>query len=215
MDPAKVRGVAEWPAPENLHDLQSFLGFTNFYRRFIRDYSRVARPLHDLTAKDRSWSWGPEQEFAFDALKRAVTSEPVLVLPEVGFPFRLETDASDYACGAVLSQQQEDGRWLPVAYLSKSLTAPERNYEIHDKEMLAIVRALEEWRHFLEGAEHVFEIWTDHRNLQYFRTAQKLNRRQARWFTELAEYDFTLHHRPGRTNIIADELSRRGKPKGG
>ena len=98
-------------------------------------------------------------------------------------------------------------KMAPVAFLSKSLTAVERNYEIHDKEMLAIIRALEEWRHFLEGAEHPFEVWTDHKNLEYFRSAKKLNRRQARWSLFLARFDFALHHRPGKTMGKSDALS--------
>ena len=125
-------------------------------------------------------------------------------------PFRIEADSSDFATGAVLSQlSAEDGKWHPVAYLSKSLSETERNYEIHDKEMLAIIRALEEWRHFLEGASDKFEIWTDHKNLEYFMSAKKLNRRQARWSLTLARFDFAMHHKPGKTMGKPDALSRR------
>lgn len=106
----------------------------------------------------------------------------------------------DFATGAVISQQSlEDDKWHPIAFMSKSLSAVEHNYEIHDKEMLAIIRSLEEWRHFLEGTSHPFEIWTDHKNLEYFMTAKKLNRRQARWSLLLSRFDFLLHHRPGRS----------------
>ncbi|GLB35706.1 putative retrotransposable element tf2 155 kda protein type 1-like [Lyophyllum shimeji] len=193
MDPVKVAGVAEWPVPKNKKEVQSFLGFTNFYRRFIRDFSHHARPLFDLTAKDVAWTWGPSS-----------------FSPDDDRPFRVEADSSDFATGAVLSQQSpEDEKWHPVAFYSKSLNAVERNYEIHDKEMLAIIRALEEWRHFLEGARHKVEIYTDHKNLQYFLTAKKLNRRQARWSLYLANFDFVLHHRPGRSMGKPDALSRR------
>ncbi|GLB34668.1 putative retrotransposable element tf2 155 kda protein type 1-like [Lyophyllum shimeji] len=210
MDPVKVAGVAEWPVPKNKKEVQSFLGFTNFYRRFIRDFSHHARPLFDLTAKDAAWTWGSGQQDAFDSLKRAITSKPVLIFPDDDRPFRVEADSSDFATGAVLSQQSpEDEKWHPVAFYSKSLNAVERNYEIHDKEMLAIIRALEEWRHFLEGARHKVEIYTDHKNLQYFLTAKKLNRRQARWSLYLANFDFVLHHRPGRSMGKPDALSRR------
>ncbi|GLB33349.1 putative retrotransposable element tf2 155 kda protein type 1-like [Lyophyllum shimeji] len=210
MDPVKVAGVAEWPVPKNKKEVQSFLGFTNFYRRFIRDFSHHARPLFDLTAKDVAWTWGSGQQDAFDSLKRAITSKPVLIFPDDDRPFRVEADSSDFATGAVLSQQSpEDEKWHPVAFYSKSLNAVERNYEIHDKEMLAIIRALEEWRHFLEGARHKVEIYTDHKNLQYFLTAKKLNRRQARWSLYLANFDFVLHHRPGRSMGKPDALSRR------
>jgi len=130
--------------------------------------------------------------------------------PQDSEPFRIEADSSDFASGAVLSQQLPgEGKWHPVAFYSKSLSPVERNYEIHDKEMLAIIHALEEWRHFLEGAQHPVEIWTDHKNLEYFMTAKKLNRRQARWSLYLARFDFKLTHRPGRSMGKPDALSRR------
>jgi hypothetical protein len=139
-----------------------------------------------------------------------VTSSPVLALPDADRPYRVEADSSGFATGAVLSQlSPEDDKWHPVAFLSKSLNKVERNYEIHDTEMLAIIRALEEWRHYLEGARHPVEIWTDHKNLEYFLVAQKLNRRQARWSLYLSRFDFTLHHRPGRSMGKPDALSRR------
>ena len=167
--------------------MQSFLGFTNFYHRFIQGFSHLARPLFDLTRKDMEWRWGAEEQSAFDSLKEQITTALILALPDNSQPFQIEADSSDFATGAVLSQQSpEDNNWHPVAFLSKSLSLVERNYEIHDKGMLAIVRALEEWRHFVEGAEHRCEIWTDHKNLQYFMMAKKLNWRQARWSLLLA-----------------------------
>jgi transposase InsO family protein len=210
MDPVKVAGVADWPTPENKKEVQSFLGFVNFYRRFIRDFSHHARPLFDLTKKDVKWEWSADEQSAFDTLKDLITSSPILASPDNSRPFRVEADSSDFATGAVLSQQSpDDDKWHPVAFLSKSLSAVERNYEIHDKEMLAIIRAMEEWRHFLEGAEHKFEVWTDHKNLEYFMSAKKLNRRQARWSLFLARFDFVLHHRPGKSMGKPDALSRR------
>jgi hypothetical protein len=210
MDPVKVAGVAEWPVPKSKKEVQSFLGFTNFYRRFIADFSCHARPLFDFTKKDTPFSWTAETQGAFDKLKEVVTSTPVLILPDVGQPYRVEADGSGVATGAVLSQlSRSDDKWHPIAFLSKSLNEVERNYEIHDTEMLAIIRALEEWRHYLEGAQHPVEIWTDHKNLEYFRSAQKLNRRQARWSLYLSRFDFTLHHKPGRCMGKPDALSRR------
>jgi len=139
----------------------------------------------------------------------AVTTAPVLMSPQDSEPFQVEADSSDFATGAVLSQQSTtDGKWHPVAFYS-SLSSVEQNYEIHNKEMLVIIRALEEWRHFLEGATHPVEIWTDHKNLEYFMTVKKLNRRQARWSLHLARFDFLLHHRPRRTMSKPDALSRR------
>jgi hypothetical protein len=209
MDPVKVEAVSEWPMPTNKKEVQSFLGFTNFYRRFIHDFSHHGWLLFDLTGS-AEWHWGKEQEEAFQKLKDAITSKPVLIFPNETRPFRVEADSSDVATGAILSQQStEDGKWHLVAFLSKSLSAVERNYEIHDKEMLAIIQALSEWRHFLEGAHHKFEIWTDHKNLEYFMTAKRLNRRQARWSLYLSHFDFSLHHRPGRSMGKADALSQR------
>ena len=207
MDPAKVAAIRDWITPTKKKDIQAFIGFCNFYRRFIQDFSKIARPLHDLTKKDAPWRWDSAQQQAFDALKDKITSAPVLAMPRDDGQYRVEADASDYAVGAVLSQLQ-DGAWHPVAYLSKTLNAAERNYEIYDKEMLAIMTALEEWRHYLLGTKEPFDIWTDHQNLTYFREARKLNRRQARWFTELQDYHFILTHRPGKTMGKPDALSR-------
>ena len=181
MDPVKVVGVAEWPELTNKKEVQSFLGFTNFYRRFIQDFSQHAQPLFDLTKKDKKWRWGADEQSAFNGLKCSVTSAPVLISPDPTKPFRIEADSSDFATGAVLSQVSPiDKKWHPVAFFSKSLSPVECNYVIHDKEMLAIIRSLQEWRHFLEGAEYQVEIWMDHKNLEYFTSAKQLNRRQAR-----------------------------------
>lgn len=209
MDPVKIEGVAKWPQPQEVKEVQSFLGFINFYRRFIQDFADLAKPLHELTKKDTPWKWTEEQDKAFRLLKERVTSSPILIFPDNDKPYKLEADSSNYATGAVLSQQGEDEKWHPVAFLSKSLSPVERNYEIHDKEMLAIIRALDEWRHYLEGTKHAFEIWTDHKNLEYFMSAKKLNRRQARWSLFLSRFDFTLHHRPGKKSLKPDALSRR------
>jgi len=159
MDPVKVAGVRDWSTPENRTDVQAFIGFVNFYCCFIRDFSTIARPLFDLTHSDQAWNWDAKEQEAFEGLKMAVTTAPVLVSPQDSEPFRIEADSSDFASGAVLSQRlPEEEKWHPVAFYSKSLSLVERNYEIHDKEMLAIIRALEEWRHFLEGARHPVEI---------------------------------------------------------
>src|SRR5271155_4114271 len=195
MDPVKVLGVVDWPVPTKKREVQSFLGFTNFCRRFIQDFSHHARPLFNLTKNDIEWKWNLDEQTAFELLKGKIISAPVLALPKNSTLFRIEADSSDFATGAVLSQQSsEDEKWHPVAFLSKSLSPVERNYDIHDKEMLAVIRALEEWRHFLEGMEHCFEIWTDHKNLEYFMKTKKLNHRQTRWSLFLACFDFVLHH---------------------
>jgi len=139
-----------------------------------------------------------------------VTTAPILASPQDSEPFYIEVDSSDFASGAVLSQKlPREDKWHPVAFYSKSLSPVEQNYEIHDKEMLAIICALEEWRHFLEGARHPVEIWTDHKNLEYFMTAKKLNCCQARWSLYLACFDFKLIHCLGRSMGKPDVLSRR------
>jgi hypothetical protein len=177
MDLVKIAGVADWPTLSNKKEVQSFVGFVNFYRHFIPGFSHHTCTLFDLTMKDVRFIWGLPQEDSFMKLKELVTSAPVLVLPDDDLPFRLEADGSGIATGAVLSQQSvDDNAWHPIAFLSKALNPVERNYEIHDTEMLAIIQGLEEWRHYLEGARHPVEIWTDHKNLEYFRVAQKLNR---------------------------------------
>ncbi len=210
MDLVKVAVVAEWPQPREKKEVQSFLGFVNFYRRFIEGFSQVAHPLFDLTKKDVPFRWSPECDVAFEELKKRILSAPILVLPNDCQPFRIKSDSSNFASGGVLQQlSEDDGKWHPVAFLSKSLTPVERNYDVHDKELLAIVRCLEQWRHFLEGACHQVEIWTDHRNLEYFRTAQDLNRRQARWSLYLSRFDYSLHHHPGSSMGEPDALSRR------
>jgi len=145
--------VHDWPILENQTDVQAFIGFVNFYHRFIRDFSTIARPLFNLTHSDKAWSWDTKEREAFECLKMAVTTAPVLVSPQDLEPFHIEADSSDFASGAVFSQQLPgEEKWHPVAFYSKSLSPVEQNYEIHDKEMLAIIHALEEWRHFLEGA---------------------------------------------------------------
>ena len=208
INPIKVHAITGWPAPRNLRELRGFLGFANFYRRFIQDFSRVARPLNDLTKKDTPWIWGAAQQQAFNTLKNTFSLQPILAMWEPNRPTRLEVDASGYATGGVLLQQLDDKRWHPIAFRSESMVPAERNYEVYDKEMLAVIRALEDWRHYLEGLPQPFTIVTDHRNLQYWRTAQNLSRRQARWSLFLSRFDFQITHKPGATNTQADPLSR-------
>lgn len=209
MDPVKLAGVRDWPTPRSVRDVQAFLGFANFYRRFIRDFSKIARPLYDLTKKGVDFTWTAAESGAMSALQANLCSAPVLVFPTPDQPFLLEADASNFATGGILSQLSADGKYHPVGYISKSFDSAERNYQIYDKEMLAIMRALEEWRYLLEGAKHPVTIYTDHRNLQYFREPQKLTRRQARYAVELSRFNAKLIHRPGNQSAKPDALSRR------
>jgi len=180
MEKEKVKGVLEWPMLKCVKDVQKFLGLANYYRQFIEGFATVARPLHDLVKKDKKWDWTERKEKVFKELKERFTKELVLAAPDIDKKMRMEVDALDYAMGGMLSMECEDGLWRLVAFLSKLLNETERNYEIYDKEMLAIIRGLEAWRHLLEGVQSKFEIWTDHKNLEYFMKVQKLNRRQAR-----------------------------------
>ena len=143
-----------------------------------------------------------------EALKRQFTKEPVLAAPDIDKKMRMEVNALDYATRGVLSMEGGDRLWRPVAFLSKPLNKTKKNYEIYDKEMLAIIKGLENWRHLLEGTRSKFEIWTDHKNLEYFMKAQKLNWRQAQWALYLSRFDFTLKHIPGAKMRKADRLSR-------
>jgi len=160
------------------------------------------------TRSDQAWNWDAKEQEAFECLKMAMTTAPVLVSPQDLEPFCIEADSSDFASRAVLSQQlPREEKWYLMAFYSKSLSPVEWNYEIHDKEMLAIIHALEEWRHFLERARHLVEIWIDHKNLEYFMMAKKLNRCQARWSLYLARFDFKLTYCPehcmGKPNALS------------
>jgi len=152
MEKEKVEGVLSWPEPKNVKNVRKFLGLANYYRRFIKDFARVAQPMNMLMRKDKKWRWEEAQQKAFDELKQVFTTKLVLAALDLDKEFRVEVDASNYATGGVLSMKCSDNRWRPVAFISKSLSDTEQNYEIHNKEMLAIVRCLETWRHFLEGA---------------------------------------------------------------
>jgi len=170
MEKEKVDGVLSWPELKNVKDVRKFLGLAKYYRRFIKDFTRVARPMNVLMRKDVKWQWGVEQQKAFDELKRVFTIKLVLAALDLDKEFRVEANALNYTTRGVLSMKCSDEMWRPVAFISKSLSDTERNYEIHE-EMSVAVRCLEVWRHFLEGAAIKFEIWTDHKNLKYFMKA--------------------------------------------
>ena len=209
MEKEKVQEVIEWPVPKGVKDMQKFLGLANYYRWFVKDFAKIARLLHEMTRKENKWSWGERQQKAFKELKKRFTTEPVLITLDLDKKIRVEADASDFATGGVLSIKCEDEKWRLVACISKSLNKAERNYEIHDKEMLAIIQCLEAWRHFLKEAKNRFEIWTDHKNLEYFMKAQKLNQRQARWLLYLSRFDFALKHIAGKSMGRVNSLSKR------
>jgi hypothetical protein len=205
----KLAAVKEWPVPSRVKDVQSFLGFCNFYRRFIKSFSEISRCLSDLTKKDVVWCWSDDCQLAFESLKDAILSAPSLHHPDFLLPFVLETDASDFAVGAVLSQPFSAEFLSPVGFFSRKLSSAEVNYDVHDKELLAIVCALDHWSHYLLGSPHVIKVFTDHRNLVYFRTRRTLSPRLLRWSAFLNQFDFVISYRKGELNIGADSLSRR------
>jgi len=209
MEEDKVAGVLNWPVPKTVRDVRKFLGLANYYRQFVKDFAKLARPLNNLMRKDERWKWEKQQQKAFEQLKMVFTSRPLLVAPDLDKEFRVEADASNFAMRGVLSIKCEDNKWRLVAYISKSLNETERNYEIHDKEMLAVIQCLKAWRHFLEGTRSKFKVWTDHKNLEYFMSNQKLNHRQVRWALYLSRFDFVLKHISGSKMGKADGLSKR------
>ena len=209
MDPVKVEGIRNWPRPIKVKDVHSFLGFCNFYRPFIRGFTQIARPLNKLTKKDIEWNWTTRQEEAFNKLKECITNKPVLAHPELDKQFEVKVDASGFALGAVLLQKKVDSKKHPIAYYSSMLNAAEHNYHIYELECLAIHRAMMHWRHFLAGSPHKIIIHSDHQNLMYWKDPQKLSQHIAREWLDLMEFDFKIHHIPGKANSRADALSRR------
>ncbi|SPC64280.1 related to pol protein [Ustilago sp. UG-2017b] len=211
MDPEKVCTIKEWPMPESIHDIQRFLGFANFYRRFIAHFARIAKPLTALvkpTERFKRFELPEEAQQAFHKLIQAFTSAGVLQHFDYHLPTRLETDASDFAIAGVLKQEHE-GRWHPVAFYSRKMSSAERNYEIHDKELLAVVACLTQWRHMLAGLPSQLVILTDHEALKYFKSQRCITGRQARWAVLLADFDFILQYRPGDKGGEPDALTRR------
>ncbi|KAM4056428.1 reverse transcriptase (RNA-dependent DNA polymerase) [Hirsutella rhossiliensis] len=214
-DPEKQRAIREWEALTTVKGVRSFLGFANYYRIFIPDYAKITQPLDALLKKGTAFRWRRAENEAFQQLKRRFCESPVLKQWDPSLLTFLETDCSGYALGGVLSQEGPDGRRHACAFFSKRLSPAEYNYPIHDKEMLAIMRCLDNWSAELRSCGP-FTILTDHRNLEYFMTRQKLTERQSRWAAELSQFDFKLEYRPGSEAVVPDALSRReqDKPQG-
>ena len=213
MDPEKISCILDWQTPNNVTDLQCFLGFANFYRRFIKDYSKVVMPLTSLTKNEEGkyipFMWSSDQQAAFDQLKNVFATAPILRHFDYEREIIVETDASDYVSAGILSQYNDDGILHPVAFYSKKHSPAECNYEIYDKELLAIIRAFKEWRPHLGGSSHPIQVLTDHKTLEYFMTTKLMNRRQARWSEFLSRFDFKINFRPGKSGGKPDALTRR------
>ena len=223
-DPKKIEAVIKWPRPKTVHDVRSFLGFVGYYRRFIKGFSALSRPLYDLTkgleshskklAKRTYVEWTEKEEQAFLALKEACTSAPVLGYPDYSIPFILHTDSSTDGLGAVLYQQQGESKddIRVIAYASRSLTTSEINYAPNKLEFLALKWVVtDKFKEYLYG-ENKFEVYTDNNPLTYILTTAKLDACGQRWVTDLANFNFTLHYKPGSINTVADALSRIVRP---
>lgn len=210
IDDSKVQSVLNWPLPTTIKELQCFLGFANFYRRFIRNYSMIASPLNSMLKKGNTkLVWSLMSKDAFHKLKELFTAAPILHDPDPEHEFLFEVEASSTGIGAILSQCQGNlSKLFPCAYYSRKLTPAEQNYDVGDRELLAMKAALEQWRHWLEVSKHPFIVLTNHRNLEYSRSAKRLNPRQARWALFFSRFQFTVTNRPGSKNTKADALSR-------
>src|SRR5208282_3751563 len=206
-DPEKTAVISQWQPPRTVRGIQSFLGFCNFYRRFIQGYSQIARPLNRLVRKDQPFNFDKNCWDAFETLKERLISAPVLIHYDRDLPIQLETDASDGVVAGVLSQYKDD-RWHPVAYYSRTMIAAELNYPIHDKELLAIIACFVHWRVELVGTPQAIRVISDHQALEYFMSTKALTARQARWADTLSQHSFQIQYQPG-TPKRADALTRR------
>ena len=209
MEPSKIKTILDWALPQTVKDIQAFIGFANFYRRFIHRFSQIVRPLIELTrgATGRV-ELTEESTAAFHQLQKAFTSAPVLAHFNPEARTIIETNASDWVVAGILSQQLE-GVLRPIAYFSMKMKPAELNYPIYDKELMAIIRAFEEWRPELAGTADPIEVFSDHKALEYFMTTKQLNRRQARWAEFLSEFNFVIRYRPGKQGTKPDALTRR------
>ena len=205
-DPSKVESVKTWPIPKTKRDVRSFLGTCSYYRRFIQDFAAIARPLHSLTEKNCTFKWTQECEVSFEKLKAALSSAPILGFPDMSKPFILDTDASGFGIGAVLSQIH-DNKEVVISYFSKALSKAQRQYCVTRRELLAIISGVKNFHHYLYGSN--FIVRTDHGALTWLLRFKNPEGQMARWLQTLSTYNFEVHHRPGRQHGNADGLSRR------
>ncbi|WVZ53112.1 hypothetical protein U9M48_004098 [Paspalum notatum var. saurae] len=202
VDPRKVSAVVNWEIPRTPREIRGFLGLAGYYRRYIENFSKVAKPMTSLLEKDATFKWTEARQKAFDELKKRLTTAPILVLPDPAKKFTVYCDASKEGLGCVLMQEGK-----VIAYASRQLRKHEVNYPTHDLELAAVVHALKIWRHYLFGTK--CEFYTDHKSLKYIFTQNELNMRQRRWLELIKDYDMEIHYHPGKANVVADALSRK------
>ena len=204
-DPTKTSKITRWPTPTSVQQVQQFLGMASYYRRFIQNFTAIARPLHRLTERGRPFTWTEDCESAFAELKSRLTSAPILAFPDFRFPFLLNTDASQTGIRAVLSQVQ-GGMEKVIAYASRSLTKAERRYSVTRQELLAVITFVRHFRHYLLGRR--FVLRTDHSSLRWLQSFKKPQGQVARWLECLQEFDFEIQHHRGKLHNNADSLSQ-------
>ena len=207
-DPEKIKAISEWPTPKNVKDLRKFLGLATYLHKYARNFAGMALPLSRLLKKDVDWEWTAETQQSFDAIKQSLMSAPILSIADHDKPFYVVCDASDFAIGCALMQRDADDNERVVYYQSRQLKPAERNYPVHDKELLAMKYALAKFRVYLLG-DKPFVVYTDHASLRTAVNSPHLSQRMARWLSFFAEYNFRVEYKPGRFNVIADALSRR------
>ncbi|KAE9064523.1 hypothetical protein PF007_g29168 [Phytophthora fragariae] len=207
-DPEKISSICSWPTPKNQTELRQWLGLANYLHKYTKDYAGLIQTMSSLLKKDVTWNWRPEHQDAFDAVKKSLASAPVLMLPDTSRPFHVVCDASDFAIGCALMQFDAEGRERVVSYQSRQMKPAEKNYPVSDKELLAMRYALIKFRVYLLG-EQTFAVYTNHASLRTAMKSPRLSQRMARWLSFFAEYNFVVHYKPGKNNILADALSRR------